>query len=303
MKIVIAGATGFIGKALCENLVEHHHVVALTRDRQKAAFILPKEIEILNWDAVSSDKQKEKFSGCDAIINLTGVSIAQGRWTKKQRAEILNSRINSTKILIEYAKSSDPKPEVMMLASAIGFYGNGGDKRLNEDSSAGDGFLSGVCQQIEGFAKEIRAAGIRDVVIRTSIVLDARGGALGKMILPFKFFLGSKFGNGQQWMSWISLADEIAAIRFVIDNQNLNGVFNLSSPVPVRNGDFVKTLASALHRRCFIALPEKMLKVLFGPKAEELFLLSQKVYPDRLLDAGFKFKYPDLKSAFESMNF
>ena len=297
MKIVIAGATGLIGKALCDSLVVQHQVIALTRDIKKAAVILPKEMEILTWN----ENWQKKVRGCDAIINLSGASVAQGRWTKKQKSKILNSRINSTNILIESAKKLEPK--VMILASAIGFYGNAGDKQLNENSSAGKGFLSNVCRQIENKAKEIKDIGIRDVIIRTSIVLDRSGGALEKMILPFKFFLGSKFGSGQQWMSWISLADEVSAIKFLVENQNSNGIFNLSSPEPVRNKDFVKTLASVLHRPCFMVLPKIAIKLLFGQKAEELFLTSQKVYPQRLLDTGFKFKYPDLNSALKSMNF
>ncbi len=299
MKIVIAGATGFIGKALCDSLVVQHQVIALTRNIRKAAVILPKEMEILTWN----ENWRKKIQGCDAIINLSGASVAQGRWTKKLKSKILNSRINSTNALIESAKKLEPKPRVMILASAIGFYGNAGDKQLNENSPAGKGFLSNVCRQIETKAKEIKDIGIRDVVIRTSIVLDRSGGALKKMILPFKFFLGSKFSSGLQWMSWISLADEVSAIKFLIENQNSNGIFNLSSPEPVRNKDFVKTLTSVLHRPCFMALPKIALKLLFGQKAEELFLTSQKVYPQRLLDTGFKFKYPDLNSALKSMNF
>lgn len=299
MKIVIAGATGFIGKALCDSLVQQHQVIALTRNIEKAAVILPKEIEILAFN----ENWQKKIRGCDAIINLSGANIAQGQWTKKQKTKILNSRTNSTNILIESARKMEPKPKVMVLASAIGFYGNAGDEPLNENSPAGKGFLASVCQQIETKAKEIKDIGIRDVVIRTSIVLDPSGGALKKMIVPFKLFLGSKFGTGQQWMSWISLADEVSAIKFLIENQNLSGTFNLSSPEPVRNKDFVKTLASVLRRPCFMPLPEIALKILFGQKAEEIFLTSQKVYPDRLLKAGFKFKYPNLKSTLKSINF
>jgi uncharacterized protein (TIGR01777 family) len=227
--------------------------------------------------------------------------LASGRWTKQFKADILDSRIKASKVLIQAIKNSKVKPKTIITASAIGFYGNRADEKLDEESRGGVGFLAGVAQEIEDCSREFETLGLRSVVIRTGIVLGSSGGALPKMIMPFKYYLGGYWDSGDQWMSWISLADEVAAIKFLIENSNLHGVFNLTSPKPLSNRKLFQILAEALKKPCRLPIPAFVLKIMFGEMANELFLASQRVYPRKLIDAGFEFKYSELKKALESI--
>jgi len=303
MKIIVTGATGFIGRALCNELAKEHNVIALTRRPEKAPVLFERPVDIIKWNPKGMDGWEKCLDGSDAIVNLAGTNLASGRWSKNFKAKILDSRIQASKVLIQAIESSKAKPKAIITASAIGFYGNRADEELDEESKAGFGFLAGVAQKIEDCAREFENLGLRSVMIRTGIVLGSSGGALPKMIMPFKFFLGGYWGSGYQWISWISLADEVAAIKFLIENSNLNGVFNLTSPEPMQNQNFFQILAKVLKRPCCIPIPAFVLKTMFGEMADELFLASQKVYPKRLIDAGFEFKYPELKKALESIKF
>jgi uncharacterized protein (TIGR01777 family) len=229
--------------------------------------------------------------------------LASGRWTKKLKAEILDSRIKASKALIQAVEYSKTKPKAIITASAIGFYGDRADEELDEESKAGFGFLAGVAQKIEEFSREFETLDLRSVVVRTGIVLGSSGGALPKMIMPFKFYLGGYWDSGDQWMSWISLADEVAAITFLVENSNLHGVFNLTSPEPMQNRHFFQVFAKVLKRPCWLPIPAFVLKIMFGQMADELFLAGQRVCPAKLIDAGFEFKYPELKKLLESIKF
>jgi len=301
MKIVVTGATGFIGGALCNELAKEHNVVALTLSPEKAKALLDKAVEIIQWNPNMSDGWEKNLENSDAIVNLAGTNLASGRWSKNFKAEILDSRIKTSKVLIRAINNLKAKPKTIITASAIGFYGNRADEKLDEESKGGFGFLAGVAQEIEDCSTEFETLGLRSVVIRTGIVLGAGGGALPKMIMPFKFYIGGYWGSGYQWMSWISLADEVAAIKFLIENSNLHGVFNLTSPEPLTNRQLFQVLAKVLRKPCWLPIPAFVLKIMFGEMANELFLASQRVYPRKLIDAGFEFKYSELEKALESI--
>jgi uncharacterized protein len=301
MKVAVTGATGFIGKALCNELVKDHNVIALTRSPEKALGLLDKAIEIIKWNPNMLDGWEKCLENSDAIVNLAGTSLASGRWKQSLKDKILNSRINSSRVLLQAIKNSKAKPKTFIMASAIGFYGSRGDKQLDEESEVGQGFLAEVCRKNESVTKKIEAIGLRSIIIRTGIVLGASGGALPKMAMPFRFYIGGFWGSGAQWISWISLADEIASIKFLIENENLKGVFNLVSPQPLRNRQFFQILAAVLKKPCWLPIPAFVLKLMFGQMASELFLTSQRVYPKKLVDARFEFQYTELKNALESM--
>jgi uncharacterized protein (TIGR01777 family) len=303
MKIAVTGATGFIGRALCNELTKEHNIIALTRSPQKASALFDKAVKIIKWNPNTLDGWEKCIESSDAIVNLAGANLASKRWTQNIKAEILKSRIKTSKVLVAAIKNAKSRPKVVILASAIGFYGPRGDEQLDEKSSNGDGFLTEVCQQIEGCSREFEALGVRSVIIRTGIVLGTSGGALPKMALPFRFYIGGFWGSGNQWISWISLADEIAAIKFLIENENLKGAFNLVSPQPLTNRQFFQILAAALKKPCWLPIPEFALKVMFGEMASGLFLASQRVYPTKLNDAGFECRHSNLKSALESIKF
>jgi hypothetical protein len=302
MKLAITGATGFIGRALCNELIKGHNVIALTRNPEKASSLLDKAVEIFKWNPDTLDGWEKCLENSDAVVNLAGTNLAFGRWTKNVRTEILNSRVTASRILVSAMKSFKARPKVVILASAIGFYGSRGDELLDDGSKVGYGFLSKVCQEIESYYREFEALGLRSVIIRTGVVLGANGGALPKMMMPFKFYIGGHWGSGNQWMSWISLADEVAAIKFLIENANLCGVFNLTSPGPLRNRQFFQILAGVLKKPCWLPIPAFALKIMFGQMASELFLASQRVYPRKLIDSGFKFEQAELINALESMD-
>lgn len=301
MKVVITGATGFIGKALCSELVKEHRVITLTRRPEKACDVLDESVDVVQWDAKTLSDWVKHIEGSDVIVNLAGANVASERWTGKRKEEIVASRINATNALVNALRDSTVKPKAVIQASAIGFYGFRGDEPLDEASGAGEGFLAEVCQRIENISKEFGYSGIRTIVIRSGVVLGKEGGALPKMMVPFKFYLGGFWRPGSQWLSWITLADEIRAIKYLIENSSFCGVFNLTAPQPLTNRQFFEILAAVLKKPCWLPVPAIVLKTIFGKMADELFLTSQRVFPKRLIDAGFEFKYPDMKGALKAM--
>jgi len=302
MKIAVTGATGFIGRALCNELAKEHNVIALTRRPGEGAGLFERKVDVIKWNAERMNGWERSLEGADAIVHLAGRNLASGRWSEKFKGDILRSRVNSARILLEAVKETEVKPRAFIIASATGFYGSRGDEELDEESAGGEGFLAEVCRKIESIGEDFKKLGIRTIVIRTGVVLDFAGGALPKMAMPFRFYMGGHWGDGRQWMSWISLADEISAIRFLIENDEFEGVFNLTSPEPVRNRDFFEILADRLKKPCLFAMPGFLLKLMFGQMADELFLASQRVNPRRLPACGFKFKDSGLKNALETMN-
>ncbi len=289
MKILIAGSSGLVGSALCkEQQVQGHSVFRLVRHPAE-------EQNQISWDPYEGKIEKQKIEAFDAVVNLAGESIAGGRWTASKKRRIFSSRIDVSKFLSKMMAGASKRPKVFLNASAIGYYGNRGTEIVTEQSRPGDGFLPEVCQAWEDAAQEAERAGIRVVKLRTGVVLAIEGGALQRMLVPFKMGLGGQLGSGDQYMSWITLHDEVAAIMHCIANQSLSGPINLVAPYAVTNSEFTKTLAEVLSRPAIFPVPGLVLKTLLGEMAEALLLGGVRVMPEKLLNTGFKFQDPELK--------
>jgi uncharacterized protein (TIGR01777 family) len=297
MRVVITGATGFIGRALCKEFHKDYEVIAISRDASRAAETVGDWAKIIEWDGRTTGSWFKHANGVFAIINLAGENVASGRWNESKKAGILHSRLDSARAVIEAIKQVNKKPTVVIQASAVGYYGPRQDEQLDETSPPGKGFLANVCQRTESSAEEIENLGVRCVVIRTGVVLGRDGGAFAKLVKPFRFFLGGHLGSGRQWFSWIHLDDEIAAIKFLMKNENLKGAFNLTAPQPVRMKEFGKILGKVIHRPVWFNTPAFAARLAFGEMANEMFLAGQKVLPKRLLNTGFDFKYTNVKQA------
>jgi hypothetical protein len=241
------------------------------------------------------------FKNVDAVVHLAGESIANGRWTEEKRKRIEESRIHATTQLSKQISLSDSPPSVFICASAIGYYGDRGDELLDESSNAGKGFLPEVCTKWEESTKLAEEAGVRTIRIRTGIVLSTEGGALTKMLPPFKCGVGGILGSGKQYMSWISLDDEVSIIRYLIEKSNMSGSVNLVAPHPVTNREFTKTLGQIIKRPTIIPVPAFAAHMLFGEMADALLLSSARVLPNRLIDSGYAFKHSTLASALRSI--
>ena len=272
-------------------------MVALSRDAEGARESIGNTAKVVQWDARTPTGWDHEADGAHAIINLAGENLASGRWNQARKSRILQSRLDTTKAIVEIVKSLHNKPKVVILASAIGYYGPRGDDQLDEAAAPGEGFLANVCRQAERFAEEIQGLGVRCAIIRSGVVLGRSGGALPRMILPFRLYLGGHLGSGRQWCSWISLDDEVAAIRFLMENENLQGVFNLTAPQPVTMKEFCHILGRVLNRPAWLNVPAFAAQLALGEMADEMLLSGQRVLPVRLPAAGFKFKYPDLEEA------
>jgi uncharacterized protein (TIGR01777 family) len=289
MKVVVSGASGFLGTALRRALeADGDEVVALVRRQAKG-----NDVE---WRPDDGLVDVEKLRGADAAVNLAGENIF-GRWTETKKKEILESRREATLTLSTALAQLEPLPEVLISMSGVNYYGDRGDEELGEESGQGRGFLSEVCEEWERCTEPARAAGIRVVNARMGIVLDDDGGALKKMLQPFKLGLGGKLGSGDQFMSWVALDDAISAIKFALRTPALSGPVNFSAPNPVRNKDFTRALAKALGRPAFLTVPEFALRIVMGQAADELLLASMRVSKTKLQEAGFEFSYPELDGA------
>ena len=288
-RIAISGASGLIGTALVGHLrSEGHTVQRLVRRKAQA----PDEIQ---WDPASNSVDIDALTGVDAIIHLAGANVGDHRWTKKYRAEILNSRLLGTTAIAHAVTTVAPK--VFISASAIGYYGETGNRAVTEGDRGGDDFLAAVCREWEAAAD--LASNIRVVKIRTGLVLEPTGGALGRMLPLFRFGIGGKLGSGKQWWSWITLHDQIRAICHLLES-DLSGPVNLTSPNPVTNQEFTAALARALHRPALLPVPGFALKIALGGFSTEI-LGSKKVLPQALLDSGFTFDYPHITSALDEL--
>lgn len=249
------------------------------------------------WNPDTGDLEPARIEGLDAVVHLAGENIAAGRWTKDRKRVIRESRSKGTSLLSRTLAGLDRKPRVLISASAIGFYGHRGDESVDEDSPPGQGFLSEVCREWESAAEPARAAGIRVVNPRIGMVLSADGGALTRMLGPFKAGLGGVVGDGRQYLSWISIDDLVAALMRILSDERLQGPVNAVSPGPVTNREFVTTLARVLHRPAVVPMPAMAVKLMFGEMGQSLLLEGARVKPTRLLRSGFVFQYPDLESA------
>lgn len=292
MNILVTGPTGLIGSALVQHLNgEGHAVTRLLRNR-----VSPGEKGIL-WDIQSGTLDPQSLEGLDAVVHLAGENIGAGRWTLTRKATIRDSRVKGTRLLSETLARLEQPPKVLVCASAMGIYGDRGDEILNEDSSAGTGFLSDLCREWEAASESAAAKGIRVVHLRIGLVLSADGGALKKMLPPFKLGVGGRLGSGKQFMSWIALDDLVGVIEHAITHGTLAGPVNAATPNPVTNQDFTKTLGRVLGRPTVLPVPSLAVRLLFGEMGDALLLASARLEPARLAASGYQFHYPELEPA------
>ncbi|MEI8365009.1 MAG: TIGR01777 family oxidoreductase [Parachlamydiaceae bacterium] len=293
MKILISGASGLIGSALQHALmVAGHHVVVLVRDQKKISE------QSVFWDPENGVLDPQALQGVDAVINLAGDNLSQGRWSKKKKRAVLNSRVMATKTLIGAMSRCQSSPKVLINASAVGIYGGRGDEICTEATSVGAGFLADVCRQWEEAAAPAMDNGIRTVFLRTGVVLSSQGGALAKMLPLFKLGLGGNLGTGKQYLSWVAIEDVISIILFALVRDDLKGAINVVAPNAVTNAEFTKILGHVLHRPTVLPVPAFMLRWVVGKEmADELLLSSIRAEPLKLEMLNYEFKYPYLKDA------
>lgn len=296
--VLISGGSGFIGSHLCRTLSDlGWHLLVLTRNRHQAAQKLPSDITLID-----NLKQLDTYSPVDILINLAGQSLADGRWSKSRKEQIINSRVGTTDALYNFFKLQTKAPEIVISGSAIGYYGadTGNDKAIAEDSPVLANFSQQLCADWEQSARQFEHLGSRVCYLRTGIVLGEQG-ALAKMLTPFKLGLGGPIGNGRQWMPWIHIEDIVTIILYCIQQDDLKGPVNGTAPEPVRNRDFVRILGAVLKRPALLPMPAPIVRLLFGQMGHELLLQGQRVIPKKLEDRGFQFKYTDLHSALNDL--
>jgi len=303
MKVAITGATGFVGSRLVERLqAEGHEVLVLVRNLERATKLFPKSafprVEIQSYTPLQSGDWQKSLAGCDGVVNLAGEPISE-RWTTERKQSIFESRQIGTQKLVEGILQADPKPQVLVSASAIGYYGTSETATFDEESSAGSGFLAEVCQAWEAEAQKVKDAGVRLVIVRIGIVLGM-GGAIAKMITPFKLFAGGPIGTGKQWFSWIHRDDLVNLILYALTHPQMAGTFNATAPNPVRMGEFCQTMGEVLHRPSWLPVPAFALEVLLGDGAQ-VVLEGQRVLPKQTQEAGFQYQYPTVKFALEEV--
>lgn len=292
MRIAIAGASGFIGTAMTAHLAgQGHDVLKIGRKANKSTDLV--------WDVAAGQLDAAALERIDVVVHLSGENLSRGRWTRRRKRSILQSRTDSTRLLSTTLAQLDHPPAVLLVASAVGYYGARGIENLDETSSPGAGFLADVCRAWEAAADPARAAGIRVVHARQGVVLG-KGGALQVMALPFKLGLGGRIGTGDQYMPWMSLADVVAAYDFLIHNDAVEGPVNFVAPEQVTNREFTRALGKTLHRPTVFPLPAFMARLLFGEMADELLLASARVEPQVLDSAGYEFTYPKLSEALQA---
>jgi hypothetical protein len=299
MKIAITGATGFVGSRLVEKLSKQgESVIVLTRSVDRARRLFPNSafpnLEIISCNLKQPGEWQQAIAGCDGVVNLAGEPIAE-RWTKEHKQEIIASRQLGTRNLVEAIKQANPKPSVLINASAIGYYGSSETASFDEKSEPGKNFLAEVCKIWETEAQKAKEAGIRLVIVRIGIVLG-NGGALGKMIGPFKMFAGGPIGSGRQWFSWIHREDLVNLIIEAIKRQDLEGTFNATAPNPVKMTELCQTLGEEMHRPSWLPVPDFVLELMLGDAAK-VVLEGQQVLPKQTQAIGFQYQYPTIKSA------
>ena len=300
MKVAITGATGFVGSRLVERLhKEGNSILVLTRNTSSAQRVFPPggfpNVEIVEYKPTVSGSWQDTIAGCDGVVNLAGEPIAEERWTREQKQKILNSRQLGTQKIVEAIAKADPQPSVLVNASAVGYYGTSETATFDETSSSGNDFLAQVCKAWEAEAQKVKDAGVRLVILRLGIVLG-NGGALGKMITPFKLFAGGPLGSGRQWLSWIHEYDLVNLIVQALTNPEMEGVYNATAPNPVRMAQLSETLGQVMQRPSWLPVPGFALEALLGDGAM-VVLEGQQVMPKRTLAAGFGYEYPDLLPA------
>jgi uncharacterized protein len=296
MRILISGGTGLVGTALSEALqTEGHEVGQLVRPGGTA------RTGDVRWDPASGSVDVAAMEGADAVICLSGANIAGGRWTPERKKVLRSSRVDATRVLVDSLGRLARKPRVFIGASAIGYYGDRGDEILTESSTAGNDFLALLARDWEAEAMRAELSHIRTVIVRFGVALSTKGGALAKMLTPFKLGAGGRLGSGKQWMSWIALEDVVGILSAAIADDAIKGPVNVVAPNPVRNAEFTRVLASVLHRPAIFPAPAFLLRAALGEMADALLLSSQRVRPERIIAAGYGYRMPDLESALRNI--
>lgn len=296
MKVLVTGATGLVGTALVRALArEGHTVCRLMRPQSVRASGAMDGFDV-SWNPATGELGGAAV-GADAVVNLAGASIADGRWTVARKELLRTSRVHTTRALVTALAKMNARPRVLVSASAIGYYGSRGDDLLTENDAPGTDFLSTLTREWEAEALKAEALGIRVVLERFGIILARGGGALPKMTLPFRFGAGGRIGSGQQWMSWVMLEDVVGILRLTIENASVRGALNVVAPRPVRNVEFTKELARAMHRPALFPAPAIALRLALGEMADALLLASQRVVPQRVQQLGYRFQHQDLGMA------
>jgi uncharacterized protein (TIGR01777 family) len=305
MCVIITGGTGLIGRALAEYLAaDGHEVIVLSRSPEKATG-LPRDVRVEGWDGRTAEGWASLADGADAIVNLAGTSIGgEGffpvRWTAARRRAIRESRLNAGRAVVQAVEAATRKPSVVVQASAVGYYGPRGDEELTEEAPPGDDFLGQVAVEWEASTGPVENMGVRRAVIRTGVVLSAGGGALPRLLLPFRLFAGGPMGSGRQWYSWIHLTDQVRAIRFLIENAGASGPFNLTAPHPATNAEFGRAIGRVMRRPYFMPVPGFAMRAAFGEVAT-VVLDGQRVVPRRLQQMGFTFRFSEVEPALRDL--
>ncbi len=306
MRVLITGGSGLIGRALSTELVSQgHEVIVLSRSPERVN-ALPGGVQVVRWDARTSEGWGNLADGAGAIVNLAGASIAgegffPSRWTDEQRRIIRESRLNSSRAVVEAIEQAVRKPGVLIQASGVGYYGFHGDEILTEKDGPGNDWAARfTAEEWEPSTASVEQVGVRRVVVRTGVVLSTEEGALPRLLLPFRLFVGGPMGSGRQWYSWISLQDEARALRFLIEKEEARGAFNLTAPNPVTNRDLARIIGRVMGRPSFIPVPGFAMRLAFGEVAE-VVLQGQRALPQRLLDLGFEFRHAQAEAALRDL--
>lgn len=305
MRIIITGGTGLIGRALAADLAgDNHEVVVLSRRPEQVAG-LPAGVRAERWDARTAAGWGALADGADAIVNLAGESIAgegliPNRWTAKRKRRIRDSRLNAGRAVTQAVEAATHKPRVVIQASGAGYYGPHGDEQVTEETPAGNDWFEQVAVEWEASTAPVEALGVRRAIIRSGVVLSTEGGALPRLLLPFRFFAGGPLGSGRQWLPWIHIADEVGAIRFLIENPTASGPFNLTAPNLLTNAEFSRVIGRVLRRPAFVPVPAFALRLLLGEMSMVL-LEGQKAIPRRLQEMGFTFRFPEAEAALRDL--
>jgi uncharacterized protein (TIGR01777 family) len=295
MKVLVTGATGLVGRTLVPRLTaDGHEVFRLVRRS-------PVDPNDIPWDPAANTILTARMEGLDAVVHLAGENIASGRWTPQLKQRIRSSRVAGTRLLCDALATLSQKPSTLVCASAIGFYGDRGPEQLTEEAPCGTGFLPDVCAEWEAACQPARDAGLRVINLRIGVVLSPDGGALAKMLLPFRLGAGGVIGSGRQYMSWIDIDDVAGAVLHCLNRVELNGPVNAVAPQPATNHEFTKTLGAALHRPTIFPMPAFAARLAFGEMADELLLSSTRVVPEKLLKSGFEFQYPSLAASLKHL--
>ncbi|MEE8279047.1 MAG: TIGR01777 family oxidoreductase [Thermoanaerobaculia bacterium] len=300
MRVVITGGTGLIGRALTRSLADDGHEVVVVSRAPERARDLPEGVSTTAWDAQSGKALAAALEGADAVVHLAGENIASGRWTAAKKRRIRDSRVDSSRAVAEAFERAQERPGVLVQASAVGYYGPRGEETITEESGPGSDYLARVSVEWESASAAVEKLAVRRPVVRTGVVLSPEGGALAKMLPPFRLFVGGPVGSGRQWFPWIHLADEVGAIRFLLEQEGADGPYHLTAPEPVTTREFSRALGKVLGRPSALPAPALGLRLALGEMAE-ILLEGQRALPSRLLEEGYRFRFAEAEGALRDL--